>query len=116
MGKSAFKCILIIIAIVVAFVTINYLITPISIISKSISIDLEELYSKTFISENNVTKLIIESDCCHFISQNQNDVVSDQLMIYEFKDGIIKINSSLNFIVLSSCSLFEITEGKFFYA
>lgn len=116
MGKTAFKCVLVIIVILIASITINYLITPISMISHSVSLDMSDLYNKTFISENAANKLIVESKYCHFISQDQNNVISDQLMNYEFKDGIIKINTNLNFIVLSSSSLFEIKEGTFFYA
>ena len=114
--KNTLRIVIIFIVACFTILLINYIVTPVNLISKGFQTDINSLINVNFISENGINKLkLIDEELASF-TYEENDIIAEQKLSYEYQDGLITINSEYRFILLSEISLFGIKNGDFYYA
>lgn len=114
--KNTLRIVIIFIVACFTILLINYIVTPVNLISNGFQTDINSLINVNFISENGINKLkLIDEELASF-TYEENDIIAEQKLSYEYQDGLITINSEYHFILLSEISLFGIKNGDFYYA
>lgn len=113
--KNSFKLIIIFASISLLVLIINYLLTPINLISNGFKTEQIQIIDNEYHSEDGDKSIIfdIENNAKYTIYTRANEQI--QNFKYSFKDGVIEISSNLKFICTSATVLFELNERIFYY-